>query len=212
LLYLTNIWKNADSFGKISFFFRLLGYLFYSVFLLLFIREFNESLSIGHGLIILNGFLIPWFYLFDYVKNGNNNKILIKHLSIDFFLMGLYVGFIHLSYLPTILFILSSITNYVASKGYRGIIRFLLFPMGYVFYLIFYDFKILTELPINLNLWAIAYVFIHLNILAFISYRYSRNLHRTKNLVLKQQDEILAQSDELKVMNSTLVQSNTNLE
>ncbi|MBL0765601.1 MASE2 domain-containing protein [Marivirga atlantica] len=207
-----SIWKRIDYFGKASFFFRLLGYLFYGLYLYLFVREYQIPLNIGHVLIYMVGFFIPWLYLYDYARHNNSNRTLIKHLTVDFFLMGFYVGFIHLSYIPSVLFIVCTITSYVASKGYKGAVRFLLFPLGYLFYLVFFDFTLNTDLPTYLDLFAIVYVFIHLNILAFISYRYSRNLHRTKSVVLKQQDEILAQSDELKAVNDSLVQSNTNLE
>jgi len=209
---IASIWKHADYFGKASFFFRLLGYLFYSTYLFLFIREYGIEVNIGHILIYAVGLIIPWLFIYHYVRSQNSNRILIRHLIADFFLMGFYVGFLHLSYIPSVLFIICTITTYVASKGYRGILKFFLFPLGYLIYLLFFDFKINDDLPTYLDLTAIGYVFIHLNILAFISYRYSRNLYRAKNLVLKQQDEILTQSDELKAVNNSLLASNTNLE
>lgn len=207
-----NSWPQMDTFGKAAFAFRLSGYVFYIVFLNLYLNYLGEPLEIRHFFLILVASIAPFIFLFDYKLNNNNPKTLIKHLTFDLFLVGWYVGFLELNYLPSILFIICTISNYVASQGFKYPLRFLLLPFGYLLSIALSGIQLQMYLSDTLILLTLAYTFLHLIGTAYISYQFSRSLYKAKNEVIYQKHQIARQANQLVEINKSLKNLNQVLE
>lgn len=212
LLDIRIFWKKSDFYGKASLIFRYAVYLFNSIFLYLFLDAKGLSFSIFHSISVIIALLVPYFIFIYYVEHHNNKGVGIRQNMIDFLIIGWFVGLIQLSFIPSSLFILGVICNYIASRGFHKIYRFLLIPLGYALTIPVFGFHVNdTNLPLLVNL-TIIYATIHFIATAYISYRFSKNVQVKNAQVIDQQKEILLQSEELQALNDSLKSLNIHLE
>ncbi len=212
LLAISNFWRQSDFFGKASLIFRYAVYLFNTIFLYLFLEAKGLPLNIYHYISIIVSLLIPYIVFIYYVKHKNNKGVGIRQNMVDFLMVGWLAGLIHLSFIPTCLFILGVVCNYIASRGFHKTYRFLLIPLGYALTIPVFGFQInYTNFPLLINLTLI-YATIHFISTAYISYQFSKNIQIKNAKVIDQQKEILLQSEEVQALNDSLKALNTHLE
>ncbi|HET8858801.1 hypothetical protein [Marivirga sp.] len=212
LFKLRTYWQKSDFFGKASLIFRYAAYSFNALYLWMFLDFKNIPIDGWHYLTFSIAVFLPYIIFVYYVNSDNNKGIGIRQNMFDFFVVGWFVGLIHLLYIPSFIFILGLVSNYVASRGFHKLYRLLLIPIGYLITLPIYGFQIEGNLPDVLLHLALAYALIHFTSIAYISYKFSQNVQLTNRKVTLQQKEILTQSEELQALNDSLQALNNHLE
>ncbi|WP_375577685.1 hypothetical protein ABWH96_11565 [Marivirga tractuosa] len=205
-------WQKGDFFGRASLLFRYAAYLFNAIYLIIFLDLYNIPLDIWHYVSFLIAAILPYFVFFYYVRHNNDKGIGIRQNMIDFFVVGWFVGLIQLLYIPSFIFILGLISNYIASRGFHKFYRILFIPIGYLFTLPIYGFQYETNIPDVMLHLSLIYAFIHFISIAYISYRFSKNVQIINQKVINQQKEIITQSEELQALNESLKSLNNHLE
>ncbi|WKK84437.2 MASE2 domain-containing protein [Marivirga arenosa] len=212
MLILKNIWNDCDYFGRASLLFRYAGYIFLAIYLFLYLHISNNSFNSLHIFTAVVAVVLPYLLFHYYVKNNNDKGIGIRQNLFDFFFIGWIIGLIHLPYIPTVIFSLGIICNYVAARGFHKLHRILLIPTGYLFTMPFVGFSFQENTPDIMIHLALSYAIIHFLSTAYISYTFSKTMQLINKKVTIQQKEILAQSEELKSLNDTLQSLNNHLE
>lgn len=212
LLNFRYYWHKSDFFGKVSLIFRYAAYSFNAIYLILFLDYNNLPIDFWHYCTFLLAVFLPYIIFIYYVKHDNDKGIGIRQNMVDFFVVGWFVGLIHLLYIPTFIFVLGLVSNYVASRGFHKIYRVLLIPLGYLLTLLIYGFQLNQELPDLMLHLALAYALVHFISIAYISYEFSKNIQLINRKVILQQKEILTQSEELQSLNESLKALNNHLE
>lgn len=212
LLNIKYYWQRSDFFGKASLIFRYAAYGFNAIYLIIFLNYSNISIDIWHYFTILLAIILPYIIFIYYVKHDNDKGIGIRQNMVDFFVVGWLVGLIQLIFIPSFLFILGLISNYVASRGFHKFYRLLLIPLGYLLTLPIYGFQLVTGTPDVMLYLALIYAFIHFTSIAYISYKFSKNVQIINHKVTRQQKEIITQSEELQTLNESLKTLNNHLE
>jgi signal transduction histidine kinase len=212
LLAKGSFWKQSDFFGKASLIIRYAIYLFNTIFLFLFLEAKGIPFNTYHYLGVLIVLLLPSFIFVFYVKHENNKGVGIRQNMVDFIVVGCFIGLIQLSFIPTCLFILGVVCNYIASRGFHKTYRFLLIPLGYALTIPVFGFHLnAAHFPLLVNL-SIIYATIHFIAIAYISYQFSKNVQFKNEQVVEQQKEILLQSEEVQALNDSLKLLNSHLE
>lgn len=211
-LNLRYYWQGSDFFGKASLIFRYAAYLFNAVYLIIFLDLYVIKLDVWHYFSFGFALILPYVIFVYYVKHGNDKGIGIRQNMIDFLVVGWFIGLIHLLYIPSFIFILGLISNYIASRGFHKIYRILVIPVGYLLTLPIYGFQFKGDLPDVMLHLTLAYALIHFISIAYISYRFSQNVQIINRKVTNQQNEILTQSEELQALNESLKALNNHLE
>lgn len=205
-------WQKSDFFGRASLLFRYAAYIFNSIYLLIFLTIYQIQLDAWHYSSFLIALILPYSIFIYYVQHDNDKGIGIRQNMIDFLVVGWFVGLIQLLYIPTFIFILGLVSNYVASRGFHKFYRVLFVPIGYILTLPIYGFQIKTDLPELLLHLSLAYGMIHFITIAYISYRFSKSVQLVNRKVILQQKEIITQSEELQSLNESLKALNNHLE
>ncbi|WKV11498.1 hypothetical protein [Marivirga harenae] len=205
-------WEKSDFFGRASLLFRYAAYLFNSIFLIIFLDIYSIQLDVWHYFSFLVAVLLPYTLFIYYVQENNDKGIGIRQNMFDFLVVGWFVGLIHLLYIPTFLFILGLVSNYVASRGFHKFYRILVIPVGYSLTLAIYGFQIKFDLADQMLHLSLAYALIHFITIAYISYRFSKSVQLVNKKVTIQQREIITQSEELQSLNESLTALNNHLE
>jgi len=212
LLNIRYYWQKSDFFGKASLIFRYAAYTFNAIYLIIFLDYNDLSIDIWHYSTFILALFLPYIIFIYYVKHDNDKGIGIRQNMVDFFFVGWFVGLIQLIYIPSFLFILGLVSNYVASRGFHKIYRVLLIPLGYFLTIPIYGFQLNSELPDVMLHLVLVYALIHFISIAYISYEFSKNVQLTNRKVTLQQKEILTQSEELQSLNESLKALNNHLE
>jgi signal transduction histidine kinase len=205
-------WQKSDFFGRASLLFRYAAYIFNSIYLLIFLDIYQIQLDIWHYFSFLIAFILPYAIFIYYVQHDNDKGIGIRQNMIDFLVVGWFVGLIHLIYIPTFIFILGLVSNYVASRGFHKFYRILVIPFGYLLTLPIYGVQIESSLPDLMLHLSLAYGLVHFITIAYISYRFSKSVQLVNRKVILQQKEIITQSEELQSLNESLKALNIHLE
>jgi signal transduction histidine kinase len=212
VLRFTYFWNRSDFFGRASFLFRYAAYLFNAIYLLIFLDYFSISFETLHAISIAAAILLPYIVFVYYVSHDNNKGVGIRQNMVDFFVLGWFVGLIHLLYIPSLIFVIGLISNYVASRGFHKFYRIMVIPVGYLCVLPFHGFQIKSDLPDIMLHLSMIYAFIHFISIAYISYKFSKGVQVVNQKAAFQQQEILMQSKELKSLNESLKSLNDHLE
>jgi signal transduction histidine kinase len=212
LLNIKYYWNKCDFFGKASLLFRYAAYLFNAIYLIIFLNFYNLSLDVWHYISFLTAIILPYSIFLFYVRHDNDKGIAIRQNMVDFLVVGWFVGLIQLVYIPSFIFILGLVCNYVASRGFHKAYRMLFIPIGYLLTLPIYGFQIETSLPDILLHLSLAYALVHFISIAYISYKFSKNIQIINRKVTNQQKEIVIQSEELQSLNESLKALNNHLE
>jgi signal transduction histidine kinase len=205
-------WQNSDFFGRASLLFRYSAYLFNAIYLIIFINFYNVPLSIWHGASFVAAIFLPYFVFVYYVNRDNDKGVGIRQNMVDFFFVGWLVGLIHLLYIPSFIFIIGLVSNYIASRGFHKFYRVLVIPAGYLCTIPIFGFQFETSLPSVMLHLTLTYGLIHFISIAYISYRFSKNVQMINRKVINQQKEILTQTKELQSLNEELKSLNNHLE
>ncbi|SMG12835.1 hypothetical protein SAMN05661096_00545 [Marivirga sericea] len=205
-------WQKSDFFGRASLIFRSSAYLFNGIYLIIFLNFYNIPLDLWHYASFLVVFFLPYFIFVYYVNHNNDKGIGIRQNLVDFFIVGWFLGLIHLLYIPSFIFIVGLVSNYIASRGFHKFYRVLVIPLGYLCTLPIYGFQYETNLPDLMLHLTLSYALIHFISIAYISYRFSKNVQIVNRKVTNQQKEILTQSEELQALNESLKSLNNHLE
>lgn len=205
-------WQRSDFFGKASLIFRYAAYCFNAVYLIIFLDYNTISIDIWHYFTFSLAIFLPYIVFVYYVEHDNDKGIGIRQNMVDFFVVGWLIGLLQLLYIPSFIFILGLMSNYIASRGFHKFYRLLLIPVGYLFTLPIYGFQLSTDLPDMMLHLVLAYGLIHFISIAYISYKFSKNVQHTNRKVTLQQKEILTQSEELQSLNESLKALNNHLE
>jgi signal transduction histidine kinase len=205
-------WNKSDFFGRASLLFRYAAYLFNAIYLIIFLDFNNIQIDVWHYLSFLLAIILPYLIFVYYVRHDNNKGIGIRQNIVDFLFVGWFVGLIQLLYIPSFIFILGLVSNYVASRGFHKFYRVLAIPFGYILTIPIYGFQLNTNLPDVMLHLTLAYALIHFVSIAYISYRFSKSIQIVNRKVTQQQNEILTQSEELQSLNESLKSLNIHLE
>ena len=207
-----NIWKEGKGVGKSGFKFRTVAYLSACLLLVTYHLENNYPIGVLEIATVIVFLIVPSVLLYRYMKNGSTLTQVIYDSKYDFFFAGWFMGVMNLCLVPSVVFAMGAITNYLAMRGFRKLYRILLIPVGCVPALAIENFKIHTETS-NLILYlSLAYSVAHYLINSYILY-FSGNIVRQNNIEIeKQRQEIHAQSEELRQLNEILHAANLHLE
>ncbi|MEL7005030.1 MAG: hypothetical protein AAFN93_20170 [Bacteroidota bacterium] len=216
---LVHIWKQAKGFGLIVYPFRIFSYLSGGGLIIAHHYEAGLTLSPVDYFVLLLSVLIPHYYLIQYVRSGNNMSAAIKHMIIDFFLLGFALGSLNLSILPSFIFTLAMTLNFVSVTGYRKLYSMLLIPIGFAIVFMLDGFNLHLGYGNLVTVLSLSYGTVHFLILAFVSFNYANRYNRGQKLlkarnqeVEKQKEEILLQSQKLNALNNSLKTLNDQLE
>jgi signal transduction histidine kinase len=205
-------WQKSDFFGRASLLFRYSAYLFNAIYLIIFLNLYNVPLGVWHYASFGVAVFLPYSVFVYYVHHNNDKGIGIRQNMVDFFVIGWFVGLIQLLYIPSFIFIVGLVSNYIASRGFHKFYRVLVIPVGYLFTLPIFGFQFETSLPDVMLHLTLIYALIHFISIAYISYRFSKNVQIVNHKVTNQQKEILTQSEELQALNESLKSLNNHLE
>jgi len=170
------------------------------------------DLDFWHFSSFIIALVLPYILFIYYVSHGNDKGIGIRQNMADFLFVGWFVGLIQLLYIPSFLFVLGLVSNYVASRGFHKFYRILVIPAGYALTLPIYGFELSDTLPTVMLHLSLSYTLVHFISIAYISYRFSKNVQSINKKVTNQQKEILTQSEELQALNESLKSLNNHLE
>jgi len=216
---LANIWKNARGFGRIVYPFRVFSYLSGGVLIVAHHYENQLSLSNVDYFVILLSVIIPHYYFINYVRSGNSMQVSIRHMIVDFFLLGFALGALNLSILPSFIFTLAMMLNFVSVTGYRKLYSMLLVPIGFAIVFMLDGFHLHLGYGNLVTVLSLSYGTIHFLILAFVSFNYANRYNKGQKLlkarneeVERQKQEILLQAQKLNTLNDSLKTLNDRLE
>lgn len=195
-----------------TFLFRALSYASAAILLIIHNQENHFSFQLNEFIILASLFIAPYVFLYRYIQSGKRLGQLTHDTMYDFFFAGLFAGAINFSIVPSFVFALGATTNYLASRGFNKLYRALLLPLGCILPILVEGFNFHFESSTLILFLSLTYCLIHFIINASILY-YANSLVRQKTTeVEKQQLEILQQAEELKTLNDTLKNLNSDLE
>lgn len=207
-----NIWKEGKGMGKGSFTFRLVAYTSANLLMIVHHLENNSPFALLLYVIVFVFLLMPHIFLYRYVRSGNDLARAIHDSTYDFFFVGLFIGAMNVSIIPSFVFALGATTNYLAVRGFHKLYRILLMPLGCLLVLLIENFQFHFESSNLMLLLSLLYCVVHYCINAYILY-YSSYQVRMQNIEIeKQRQEIMEQSEELKILNESLKDINEALE
>lgn len=211
-LKVRNIWKEGKGVGKGSFKFRMVAYPTASLLIAVHHIENNLPFTFLEYTSIVVFLITPHVFLYRYVKSHNSIARVIHDSTYDFFFAGWFMGMMNLSVIPSFVFGLGAITNYLAIRGFHKLYRIVLIPIGCLPVLVIENFQwhfSNSNLIVFLSLtYCVVHYIINSYILYFAAYRV-----RMQNIEIeKQRKEILVQAEKLKVLNDSLQNVNVGLE
>lgn len=211
-MILRNIWKEAKGIGKMSFLFRVGTYLMASVLMVVHHVENNLPLTFLVYASVCCFLVAPQVFLYRYVRSGNSMATAIHDTTYDFFFAGWLIGILNVSILPSFVFGLGALTNYLGARGFHKLYRILLMPLGCILVLMIEGFQFHFESSTFMMILSLSYCVVHYCTNSYILYHYSFTIRNQNIEIERQQQEILAQSEELKVLNESLKNVNMALE
>ena len=207
-----NIWSEGRGIGKSSFQFRMLAYGTATILILVHYLESNFAISIFDYVSIAVFISMPHVFLYRYVKSGLSLARVITDTGYDFFFAGWFMGLMHLSIIPSFIFGLGALTNYLAVRGFHKLYRILYLPLACLPVLWLKGFQFHFESSNLILLISLTYCVLHYVINAYILYFSSYSLRLQNAKVKRQRAEIIEKSEELLALNDSLKNVNTNLE
>lgn len=211
-LHFINVWKEGKGVGKASYRFRTMAY--YSAIILIIVHHKENNLPIGavEMITMVSFFLLPSVFLYRYITKGSKLGQVISDSTYDFFFAGCFIGVMNLSIVPSVIFGMGALTNYLSMRGVSKLYRVFLIPAGMLPFVILDNFQFHFASSNLMVYLSIGYSAMHYFINSYILY-YSGKLVRMQNVEIeKQRKEILAQSEKLKVLNDSLHSANADLE
>jgi hypothetical protein len=207
-----NIWSEGRGIGKSSFQFRMLSYGTATVLILLHYLQNDFPLTAVEYISAIVFLSMPHVFLYRYVKSGLSLGRVITDTGYDFFFAGWLMGIMHLSIIPSFVFSLGALTNYLAVRGFHKLWRILYLPLGCLPIWWLKDFQVHTESSNLVLLISLSYCVLHYVINAYILYFSTNSLRLQNAKVKKQRAEIIEKSEELLALNESLKNVNSNLE
>jgi signal transduction histidine kinase len=207
-----NFWKEAKGIGIASFRFRLFTYACASAIMVLHHVENGLPLAALEYFSIVVFMISPHVFFYRYVKSGNRLGQVIRDTTYDFFFAGWLMGILNLSIVPSFIFGLGALTNYLSGRGFVKLYRVLLMPLACFIILLIEGFDIHFETPIIMTIVSLLYCVVHYIASAALMYSVSSTARQLNEEINKQQQEILAQAEELKALNESLRDLNISLE
>jgi signal transduction histidine kinase len=207
-----NIWNEAKGIGKRSFQFRMLSYGTGVVLILLHHVQNDLPLTILEYTSCAVMLLAPHVFLYRYVTSGLSLARVITDTGYDFFFAGLLMGLMNLSIIPSFVFALGALTNYLAVRGFHKLYRILMLPLGCIPILWIEHFQFHFESTNLILLISLTYCVVHYVLNAYILYYSTYTVRLQHTEIEKQQKEIVEKSEELKALNESLKNVNANLE
>ena len=218
-LTIKRLWSNTKDFGKISYLFRSVSFVFALLIIIFYYSEPGRSTSVLFYPTLIVIAILPTVYLVDYSLGGSKFSTAVRHLIIDMFIVGWGMGIIHLSLIPSAIYAVGVISNYIAARGFKKIYYFLLIPLGCFSSLGIQGFEVALESSRTMNIISLCYAAIHFLTLAYVMFLYNQR-HQVNRFVIQEQnqeissqnEEIKAQAEELAVLNESLKAINKELE
>lgn len=207
-----NIWKEGHGIGKASFWFRLLSYGTAAALIILHRTDRDLSLRVIEYGSVFIFLLMPHVFLYRYVASGLSLARVITDTKFDFFFAGWFMGLTNLSIIPSFVFSLGAITNYLAVRGFHKLYRILLLPVGCLPALWLNDFEIHLESSNPILFLSLSYCVVHYIVNAYILYNAAYTMRMQNTEIEKQRAEIHEKSEELIQLNESLKNANVNLE
>ncbi len=207
-----NIWSEGRGIGKSSFQFRMLSYGTAVVLILVHYLQNDFPLTLLEYTSVVVFMMMPHVFLYRYVKSGLSLARVITDTGYDFFFAGWLMGLMHVSIIPSFVFALGALTNYLAVRGFHKLYRILYLPLGCLPVLWLKDFQFHFESSNLVLLISLSYCVLHYVINAYILYFSSYTLRLQNEKVKRQRAEIIEKSEELFALNESLKNVNTNLE
>ena len=207
-----NIWNEAKGVGKRTFQFRMISYGTGTVLIVLHHMENGFPFGVLEYITIPIMLMMPHVFLYRYVRSGQKVTRVITDTGHDFFFAGLFAGLMNLSIVPSFVFSLGALTNYLAVRGFHKLYRILRLLLGCLPILWLENFQFHFECSNLILLISLGYCVIHYVLNAYILYHSTRTLLLQHDEIEKQRSEILEKSKELVVLNESLKNANARLE
>jgi signal transduction histidine kinase len=210
VLMVAETWRQSKGIGRLSYTFRMMAYV--SGILILIFSEPEKDIAFAKYLTIAAMLIIPHVLLYVFVRSGKNTAVIVKALSVDFFLVGWSMGIIHLSIIPSIAFALGATTNHIAARGVKDLHTALLIAAGCVVSLLINGFEFHFESTTLVNYLTAGYCILHYIMNSYVLHVSIIRVRNQNQEIKKQRIEIEEKSEELKVLNESLLDMNANLE
>jgi signal transduction histidine kinase len=210
VLMVAETWRQSKGIGRLSYTFRMMAYI--SGILILIFSEPEKDIALAKYFTIAAMLIIPHVLLYVFVKSGKNTAVIVKALSVDFFLVGWSMGIIHLSIIPSIAFALGATTNHIAARGLKDLHTVLLIAAGCVVSLLINGFEFHFESTSLVNYLTAGYCILHYIMNSYVLHVSIIRVRNQNQEIKKQRIEIEEKSEELKVLNESLLDMNANLE
>lgn len=214
-----NIWTRAQGFGKVIYPFRIFSHL--SGALLIMVHHYENQLTFSYVdyFVIFLLLVTPHYCFIQYVKSGNSMQVAVKQMIGEFLLLGLGLGSMNLSILPSFIFTLAMTLNFISVTGYRKLYAMLLIPIGFLVVFSLDGLQLHFGYGNLVMVLSLGYGTIHFLILAFVSFNYANRYNRGQKLlkvrnveIERQKQEILLQAQKLSALNTSLKTLNDQLE
>jgi signal transduction histidine kinase len=148
---------------------------------------------------------------YSYAKK-NDQGALIKHATFDFFTIGWLIGILHLSMIPSTVYFIAILGNYIGMRGFHKFYRLLLVPVGVVMSFAIGDFQLYLESSTWIMILSIGYMSIHFVVLAGISYYFAKRSNDYNKLLISKNGVIEAQKEEILTQSQRMMELNSHLE
>ena len=205
------IWSNAKDFGKISYLFRSVSLVFAFIIIVFHYWESGKPTTPLFYLTLVVIIMLPTAYFIDYSLGGSKFSIAVRHLVLDMFLVGWGMGMIGLSLIPSVLYGIGVVANYMAARGLKNSYYFLLIPLGCITVLGIQGFEVHLESSSIMNGISLCYAGSHFLSLAYVMFLYNRRHVSNRLLIQEQHQEISIQNEEIKAQAEELVMLNESL-
>lgn len=218
-LGLRNIWKQGRGFGKLIYPFRIFSHV--SGIVLIWAHHYENQLAYSYVDYAVLGLLVltPHVFYIRYVKSGNQMSTALEQMTLEFLFLGLGLGALNLSILPTFIFTLAITLNYISVTGYKKLYVMILVPIGFFIVSALDGFYINFGYGNLVMVLSLSYGTVHFLILAFVSFNYANKYNkgqkvlRQQNIEIEEQkQEILLQAQKLEALNKSLKVFNEKLE
>jgi signal transduction histidine kinase len=209
-LTVVQVWRESKGIGRLSYTFRMMAYVS-GILILLFSHPEND-IGFARYFTIAVMVIIPHLLLYLFVKSRKNTSVIVKALSVDFFLVGWAIGVIHLSIVPSIAFALGATTNHIAARGLKDLHKVLLIAAGCMLSFLINGFEVHFESTSLVNYITVAYCILHYIMNSYVLHFSIVRVRNQNQEIKKQRVEIEEKSEELKVLNESLLDMNANLE
>lgn len=191
------IWNKAEEFPKENFKYRSMSSFF--IVAIIIAHEFENDLSISLIQYAMMTIALLWpFAILSLCVNSKNQIVSTVHATIfDMFWCGMFMAIIDFSFIPSLVFVLVCVADYVAGKGIHKMHRLLLFPLGSLPVVLLQGINLKNETGKIEIVLSVTYGIIAFCLFGNLTYRAISGVRR-RNQALEVKQKELAESNAVK--------------